>query len=122
MKKMRAGAAIAALAMMTAAGAMAEVIGGGSFTDWERMATYSGAMAAVMLIVQFLKIPAGGFQRVPMRLVVYATALAVVLGARVFSGAQIGVKEVLLAAVNAVAVALGAMELYERTLGKGKEA
>ena len=120
MKKRTVCAALAAA--MLPGTALAEEMLMAEFTDWNRMATYSGAMAAVMLIVQFLKVPVGAFGRVPMRLVVYAVSVAVLMGAQAFTGTLNGWQDAALAALNGVAVALGAMNLYERTLGKDQAA
>ena len=86
-----------------------------SFFNWSNLATFSGAVAAVVFIVQFLKLPIDKIKRIPTRIVVYFVSLVVLVLAQIFSGTAISINSVALAVLNAVLVALSAMALYEQT-------
>lgn len=104
-----------AVSMETAAPA-APVAPAGAFFDWGYLATYSGAIAAVVFIVQFLKLPLDRLGHVPTRAVVYLVSLAILVAARLFTGEPFDAGAIALAALNAVIVAFSAMGLYERAL------
>lgn len=89
-----------------------------SFFNWSSLATFSGAVAAVVFIVQFLKLPLDKIKRVPTRIVVYFVSLVVLVLAQVFSGTTFSVETIALAVLNAVLVALSAMALYEQTISE----
>lgn len=85
--------------------------------SWEQLATIAGATMAVLLIVQMLKLPIDKVWKLPTRIVAYVIALIVMLLATHFT---IGLtwSNAMLAAVNAVIVALAAMGSYELTFAK----
>ena len=85
--------------------------------SWEQLATIAGATKAVLLIVQLLKLPIDKVWKLPTRIVAYVIALIVMLLATHFT---IGLtwSNAMLAAVNAVIVALAAMGSYELTFAK----
>lgn len=85
--------------------------------SWEQLATIAGATMAVLLIVQLLKLPIDKVWKLPTRIVAYVIALIVMLLATHFT---IGLtwSNAMLAAVNAVIVALAAMGSYELTFAK----
>lgn len=88
-----------------------------TFFDWGYLATYSGAVAAVVFIVQFLKLPVDRIGHVPTRVLVYFVSLAVLLMAHLFTAPKaFDVEVVTLAALNAVIVAFAAMGIYERMI------
>lgn len=87
---------------------------------WQSLGTMAGATAATLMIVQLFKAPLDRIWKIPTRLVVYLTALVLMLTAQHFSGG-LNMENVLLAAVNAVMVALSAYGTYELTFAK-KEA
>ena len=87
-----------------------------AFFDWRYLATYSGAVAAVVFIVQFLKLPVDKIGHVPTRALVYAVSLAVLLLAQLFTAQAFTPDVIALAALNAVLVAFAAMGLYERAI------
>lgn len=87
-----------------------------AFFDWGYLATYSGAVAAVVFIVQFLKLPIDRIGHVPTRVLVYFVSLAVLLLARLFTEQAFTVKAVALTALNAMIVAFAAMGVYERAI------
>lgn len=89
-----------------------------TFLSWPTLATFSGAVAAVVFLVQFLKVPLDKLVKMSTRIVVYAVSFAVLLLAKVFSGEAFGVDMVALCLVNAVLVALSAMSLYEQTIAE----
>lgn len=90
--------------------------GTNAFFDWGYLATYSGAVAAVVFIVQFLKLPVDRIGHVPTRVLVYFVSLAVLLLAQLFTSQAFSVEVVALAALNAVLVAFAAMGVYERAI------
>lgn len=87
-----------------------------TFFDWGYLATYSGAIAAVVFIVEFLKLPIDRIGHVPTRAVVYVVSLFVLLCAQLFIGNTFTVETVALAMFNAVIVAFSAMGVYERVI------
>lgn len=99
----------------------AEAIGG-AFFDWSYLATYSGAVAAVVFIVQFLKLPADRLGHVPTRALVYVVSLAVLLLAQLFTQRAFSGEIVALAMLNAVLVAFAAMGVYERAIAPDEAA
>lgn len=88
---------------------------------WEYLATIAGATVATLLIVQLLKLPLDRVWKIPTRLVVYIIALAISLLAMVFTGG-LTIESGVLAAINAVIIALAAMGAYEITFRKLKSA
>lgn len=118
MKKMLIGTTTLMVALSLPVPLLAEagVPGESAFFDWAYLATYSGAVAAVVFIVQFLKLPADRIGRVPTRALVYGVALMLLLAAQAAAGALNGPKDAALAALNAVLVAFTAMGVYERAI------
>lgn len=105
------------LMMLLPVAALAE---GGLPTEpftWAQLATIAGATAAVLLIVQLLKLPLDRVWKVPTRIVVYVISLILLLLANLFTDG-ITVQTGLLTAVNAVIVALAAMGAYEMIFRK----
>lgn len=84
---------------------------------WAQLATIAGATAAVLLIVQLLKLPLDKVWKIPTRIVVYIISLILLLLATMFTDG-LTVQTGLLTAVNAVIVALAAMGAYEMTFRK----
>ena len=84
---------------------------------WAQLATIAGATAAVLLIVQLLKLPLDKVWKIPTRIVVYIISLILLLLATLFTDG-LTVQTGLLTAVNAVIVALAAMGAYEMTFRK----
>lgn len=88
---------------------------------WEYLATIAGATVATLLIVQLLKLPIDRVWKVPTRLIVYIIALVISLLAMLFTGG-LTIESGVLAAINAVIIALAAMGAYEITFRKLKSA
>lgn len=84
---------------------------------WAQLATIAGATAAVLLIVQLLKLPLDKVWKIPTRIVVYLISLILLLLANLFTDG-ITLQSGILTAVNAVIVALAAMGAYEMTFRK----
>ena len=118
MKKFNLFASVMLLLSAIALPACAEatVPGNNAFFDWSYLATYSGAVAAVVFIVQFLKLPVDRLGHVPTRVLVYAVSLAVLLLAQIFTIEAFTAEVVVLAMLNAVLVAFTAMGVYERAI------
>ena len=105
------------LALLIPVAAMAE---GELPTDpftWEQLATIAGATLATLLVVQLLKLPIDKVWKIPTRIVAYVIALITMLLATWFT-TGLTLSNALLAAVNAVIVALAAMGTYEVTFAK----
>lgn len=86
---------------------------GGAYS-WAQLATITGATAAVLLIVQFIKLPVDKVYHIPTRVIVYVIALLVMTGAQAFTA---GFKwaDFPLIVINAFVVGLAAMGAYEQT-------
>lgn len=86
---------------------------GGAYS-WAQLATITGATAAVLLIVQFIKLPIDQVYHIPTRVIVYVIALLVMTGAQEFTS---GFKwaDFPLIVINAFVVGLAAMGAYEQT-------
>ena len=88
---------------------------------WEQLATIAGATLATVLIVQLLKLPMDHIWKIPTRIVAYIFALIILEVATYFT-VGIDLNKGILAAVNAVIVALAAMGGYEMTFRKADAA
>jgi hypothetical protein len=85
---------------------------------WAYLGTLAGATAATLLIVQFTKAPLDKVWKIPTRLLVYVIALIILLVAQAFTGGLTG-ESAMLAALNAVVVAMAAYGSYELTFNRG---
>ena len=82
-----------------------------SFFTWADLATYGGAVMAVLIITEFTKeLP--GIRRLPTRLWAYLVSLALLVTAAVFTGDTIYAEDILLCLVNSVVVAMAAVGSY----------
>ena len=81
------------------------------FFTWGDLATYGGAVMAVLIITEFTKdLPL--IRRLPTRLWAYCIALTLLLTAVVFTSDVIYAEDVLLCFVNGVIVAMAAVGSY----------
>lgn len=81
------------------------------FLTWGDLATYGGAVMAVLIITEFTKdLP--GIRRLPTRLWAYLVALVLLVAAVVFEGGPIRAQDILLCLVNGVIVAMAAVGSY----------
>ena len=87
---------------------------------WEQLATIAGAPLATLLVVQLLKLPIDKVWKIPTRLVAYVIALIIMILATHFT-VGLSPQNAILAAVNAIIVALAAMGSYELTFEKLKK-
>ncbi len=87
---------------------------------WEQLATIAGATLATLLVVQLLKLPIDKVWKIPTRLVAYVIALIIMILATHFT-VGLSPQNAILAAVNAIIVALAAMGSYELTFEKLKK-
>jgi len=85
--------------------------------SWGQLATVTGATAAVLLIVQYIKLPIDKVFHVPTRMIVYVISLLIIVGAQAFT-AGLTMKDLPLLAINAFVVALAAMGSYELTFNR----
>lgn len=83
------------------------------FTSWGNLATYGGALAAVLLFTQLLK---GFFPKLPTRALSYILAVLVLLAATYFTGA-LTTETGALTAINAAIVSLAANGGYDAFRG-----
>ena len=86
--------------------------------DWSILGTTAGAMAAVLLVVQFLKAPLDKIFKIPTRAFVYILSVLIMVGAQYFGNGSIILADLLPLLLNAVVVAMGAMGAYEQTFAK----
>ena len=85
--------------------------------EWAGLVTTAGATAAVLLIVQYLKMPLDKIWKIPTRIFVLALSFIITLCAKAFSTGLLW-PDVPLLALNAFVVALAAMGAYENTFGR----
>lgn len=90
-----------------------------SFTNWENLGTMAGAVAAVLLIVQYIKAPLDKVWKIPTRVLVYVLSLIILIAAQAALGA-LSVESAGLSVLNALVVAFAAMGAYEATFGRNK--
>lgn len=121
MKKIITALILMAMILLMATVAIAEgELPAEPFT-WEYLATIAGATVATLLIVQLLKLPLDHIWKIPTRIVAYIFALIILEVATYFT-VGIDLNKGILAAVNAVIVALAAMGGYEMTFRKADAA
>ena len=78
------------------------------FFTWGDLATYGGAVMAVLIITEFTKdLP--GIRKIPTRIWAYMVALVLLVPAAVFTADTIRAEDVLLCLVNGVLVAMAAV-------------
>ena len=78
---------------------------------WGDLATYGGAVMAVLIITEFTKdLP--GVRRIPTRLWAYLVALVLLVLAAVFTADELRAGDILLCFVNGVVVAMAAVGSY----------
>ena len=87
------------------------------FATWEFLGTNAGAVAMVLLIVQFIKAPLDKVWKIPTRALVYALALVILLAADAILH-TLTWESVTLCLFNAVVVSAGSMGAYEMTFAK----
>lgn len=85
---------------------------------WELLASNAGAVAATLLIVQYLKAPLDKVFKIPTRAFAFAVAFLLSLGGRAFGGTGMDIKSVPIVMLNALIIALTAMGAYEATFAK----
>lgn len=90
---------------------------GPSGLTWEFLGTMAGAVSATTLIVQFIKIPLDKVWRIPTRFIVYFISFFILVAVDGVSG-TLTPERFLLAALNAIIVAMAAMGTYENTFKK----
>lgn len=87
------------------------------FFDWAGMGTMAGAVAAVLIIVQYIKAPLDKVWKIPTRVVVYVIAFMLLMAADIVAGA-VSWERTVLVLLNAFLVATSAMGAYEMTFKK----
>ena len=81
------------------------------FLSWSDLATYGGAVMAVLIITEFTKdLP--GIRRIPTRLWAYLIALVLLVLGAVFTADQLRAEDILLCLINGVIVAMAAVGSY----------
>lgn len=89
-----------------------------SYMTWELLGTMSGATAAVILIIQFIKAPLDKLWKIPTRYVVYIISLLILLSVEYVLSGTLTFDRIGLTMLNAVVVAMAAMGTYETTFRK----
>jgi hypothetical protein len=87
------------------------------FLTWSYLATFAGAVAAVTLIVQFLKLPMDKVWKIPTRFIVFLIAL-IILFAVLFFTDVITPEKAALTVLNAIVVTMASLGAYEVTFKK----
>ena len=85
--------------------------------SWEQLATIPGAIAATLLIAQYMKFPLDKVWKIPTRFMVLVIAFMLMAGAQA-TIRGLTWPDVPLVAINAFVVALAAMGAYELTYAK----
>jgi hypothetical protein len=89
-----------------------------SYITWEFLGTMSGATAAVLLIVQFLKAPLDRLWKIPTRLVAYFFAIVILIAVEIVTKGALPFDRFFLLLLNAIIVAVAAMGAYAATFQK----
>ena len=94
-----------------------------TFFSWEYIGTIPGAIAAVVLLVQVLKLPLDKVWKIPTQAVVFFLSIGILLLAQTFvpSLGGLTVQTALLCFINGSIVALAAMSTYELTIKRVEE-
>lgn len=87
------------------------------YFTWEFLGTMAGAVAAVTLIVQFLKLGVDKVWRIPTRYIVLLISLIVLFAVLYFTDV-ITPEKIVLTVLNSFVVATAAMGTYEVTFAK----
>jgi lipid-A-disaccharide synthase-like uncharacterized protein len=90
------------------------------YFTWEFLGTMAGAVAAVTLIVQFLKLPIDQVWKIPTRYIVFAISLLILFIVLYFTDV-ITPEKVALTILNAFVVAMASMGAYDVTFKKIEE-
>jgi len=85
---------------------------------WSVLGTTAGVTAAVLLIVQYCKVPLDRLWKIPTRALVYVLSALLMLGVQAFGVGSITWGDVPLIALNAFVAALASMGAYEQTFAK----
>ena len=88
------------------------------FYTWATLGTSAAQIAAVLLIVQYFKIPLDKIGHIPTRVLVLVIALVLQVCVALFGGAGLTAADAPLVVLNAFIVALAAMGAYEVTFKK----
>ena len=89
------------------------------FFSWAGIGTMAGAVAAVLIIVQYIKAPLDKVWKIPTRVVVYVIAFMLLMAADTVSG-NISWERVGLVILNSFIVSTSAMGTYEMTFKKSE--
>lgn len=90
------------------------------YFTWEFLGTMAGVVAAVTLIVQFLKLPIDKVWKIPTRYIVFAISLLILFVVLYFTDV-ITPDKVALTILNAFVVAMASMGAYDVTFKKIEE-
>lgn len=85
------------------------------YMTWEFLGTMSGATAAVLLVVQFLKAPLDKIWKIPTRYIVYVFSFLLLLTVEIVNKSTITFDRIFLSLLNAIIVTIAAMGAYEVT-------
>lgn len=89
-----------------------------AFFSWDMVGTFAGAVALVVFLVQFLKLPLDKVKHVPTRFIVYGISVIVMMLAQFFTPEGITLEGIALILINAALVALAAMGTYEQLINQ----
>ncbi len=89
------------------------------YLNWEYLGTYSGVVAAVVMIVQFLKLPLGKLLNIPTRYFVWFISFLLLLAIEIFTNG-LEMQKLVLLFLNSIVVSMAALGSYEVTIKKLK--
>ena len=92
-----------------------------AFLDWTLLATFTGAVALTVFIVQLLKLPMDKVWKIPTRFLVFFVCFAIMLAAQYFIGNSMSLSIIVMTLFNAVLGTLAAMALYEVVIALPEE-
>jgi hypothetical protein len=87
------------------------------YLTWEFLGTFAGVVAAVVLIVQFLKLPVDKIWKIPTRFLVWVISLAILIAIEIFTG-TLEPPRLFLLFLNSIVVTMAAIGTHESTIKK----
>lgn len=87
----------------------------GGYMTWDFLGTMTGATAAVLLVVQFLKTPLDKIWKIPTRYIVYLLSVFILVAVEFVNKGVFSFDRIFLTLLNAIIVTMAAMGAYEVT-------
>lgn len=87
------------------------------FITWEYLGTFAGIVAVVLLIVQWLKVPADRVWKIPTRFIVFFITLVLMFAMAFFQG-DITSEIAFMTVLNSIVVTMAVLGTYDVTVKK----